>query len=66
MASKNTSDTDRMHTLWGRNHNPCYIPIKMNMVTGGSGSMEIAAMRSLHDVLHATVIKIIGIATQGK
>ena len=41
-------------------------PTKMSMVTGGSGSMEMAAVSSLHDELHATVFQIIGIATQGK
>ena len=33
------------------------------MVTGGTGGMEMAAVRSLHDVMHATVFQIIGIST---
>ena len=38
----------------------------MGKVTGGSVSMEMAAVGSLHDVLHATVFQIISIATYGK
>ena len=33
------------------------------MATGGSGCMEMAVVSSLHDVLHATVFQIIGMAT---
>ena len=45
---------------------PTTTTTKMGMVTEGSGSMEMAVMRSLHEVLHATVFQIIGMATQGK
>ena len=38
----------------------------MGKVTGGSVSMEMAVVRSLHDVLHAIVFQIIGIAIHGK
>ena len=41
-------------------------PPKTDMITGGSGSMDMSAVCSLHDVLHATVFQIIGIATQDK
>ena len=38
----------------------------MGMITGGTRGMEMAAVRSLHDVLYATVFQIIGIATHGE
>ena len=38
----------------------------MGMITGGSVSMEMATVSSLHDVLHTTVFQIIDIATYGK
>ena len=38
----------------------------MGMVTGGSVSMEMDAVGSLHEVLHTTVFQSIGIATYGK
>ena len=33
---------------------------------GGSGDMEMALVRSLHDVLYEIVFRIIGIATKDK
>ena len=66
MARANTSHMTWMHTQPGGDHNPCYTSTKMGMVTGRSGSMEMAAVSSLHDLLHITVFHIIGMATQGK
>ena len=62
----NTSDMNYMHAQWGGDHNPCYISNKKGVVTGGSGSMEMAAVHLLHDIFHSKVFQIIGIATQGK
>ena len=47
----------------GGDHNPYYISIKMGIVTWGTGGMYMAAMSSLHDVLHVTVFQIIGTTT---
>ena len=55
-----------IHTQQGGDHNPCYPRTKIGIVIGGSGSIEMTAVRSLHDVLHAMVFQIIGIATHGK
>ena len=66
MGMERTSGMAHVETQRGGDHNPCYIPTKIGMVTGGSGSMEMAAVSSLHDILHSTVFQIIGIATQGK
>ena len=66
MMREDTSDIACADTQQSGDHNPCYIPTKIGMVTGGSGSMEMAAVSSLHDILHSTVFQIIGIATQGK
>ena len=50
----------------GVGHNPCYTHNKIGAITGGSGSMEMAAVHSVHVVLHAAVFQIIDIPTQGK
>ena len=47
-------------------HNIYYALIKRGMVMGGSGDMEMAPVRSLHDVLYEIVFRIIGIATKDK
>ena len=52
---KNLSHGFCIHNQRGGDHNPCYPRTKMGMVTGGSGSMKNAAVRSLHDMLLATV-----------
>ena len=57
---------DCVHTQQGGDHNPYYTLTKIGMVTGGTRGMEMAAVRSLHEVLHATVFQIIGIATHGE
>ena len=62
----NTSHMACMHKQRGGDNNSCYPRTKMGKVTGGSVSMEMAAVGSLHDVLHATVFQIIGIATYSK
>ena len=41
-----------VHNQRGGDHNPCYIPSKIGMVTGGSGCMEMAAVSSLHDIFY--------------
>ena len=66
MAKANTSHMACMHSQRGGDHNPCYPCTKMGKVTGGSVSMKMAVVRSLHDVLHATVFQIIGIATHDR
>ena len=65
-ARANTSHMARMHTQWVGGHNPCYRPTKMGTVTGRSCSRELAAVRSLHDILHVILFHIIGVATQDK
>ena len=66
MGRERTSGMAHVETQRGGDHNPCYTPTKIAMVTGRIGCMEMAAVSSLHDVLHATVLQIIGMATQGK
>ena len=63
MAKAITSHMAYMYTKRGNSHNPCYKPTKMGTDTGHSGSMEIAAVSSLHDIFHATVFHIIGMPT---
>ena len=55
-----------MHTQWGVDHNPCYTPTTICIVTEGSGSMEMATVHSINTVFHAAVFHIIGIPTQVK
>ena len=55
-----------IHTQLGVDHNPCYTPTKIGAVTGVSGSMEIAAVRSINAVLYAAVFQIICMIIQGK
>ena len=55
MVKENTSRMAHVHTQRGGDHNPCYTPTKIGMVTGGSGCMEMAVVSSVHDVLYATV-----------
>ena len=64
-ARKNNSHIHMtcMHTQRGADHNPCYTPNKVGTVTGGTGSMGIAMVRSIHDVLYASVYQIIGMTT---
>ena len=50
MMREDTSDIACVDIQQSGDHNPCYIPTKIGMVTGGSGSMEMAAVSSLHDV----------------
>ena len=50
----------------GGDRNPYYTSTKRGIVTWGTGGMEMAAVSSLHDVLHVTVFQIIGIATHSK
>ena len=63
-ARVNTSDMACVHLQQGGYHNTCSIPTKMGMISESSGSIEMALLCLLHDVLHATVFWIIGIATQ--
>ena len=65
-ARSNTSDMAYMYTQRGGDHNPCYTLTKIGMVTGGIASVEIGAVRSLHDLVHATVFQIIVMVTQNK
>ena len=65
-TKENTICMACMHKQRGGDDNPCYPRTKMGKVTGGSVSMEMAAVGSLDDVLHTTVFQIIGIATYGK
>ena len=55
MVKENTSRMAHVHTQRGGDHNPCYTPTKIGMVTGGNGCMEMAVVSSVHDVLYATV-----------
>ena len=63
MAKAITSHMAYMYSKRGNSHNPCYKPTKMGTVTDHSGSMEIAAVSSLHDIFHATVFHIICMPT---
>ena len=65
-ANANSPPMACMHIQWGGDHDPCYACTKMGMVTGGSVNMEIAAVSSLHDMLHTTVFQTVGIATYCK
>ena len=60
----NTSHMACMDAQRGGDQNPYETPRQISMVTGFFGGIEISTMRSLHDVLHATVFQIIDMATQ--
>ena len=66
MIIKKTSCMARVNTQQSGNSNLSYTSTKIGMVTGGSGCMEIFAVSSLHDILHAAVLQIISKATRGK
>ena len=67
LARAHTSDMACVDNQQGGDHNPDS-PHHQNryVVIWGSGSMEMARVRSLHDIFHSKVIQIIVIATQGK
>ena len=59
IVRKNTYDVACVDTQRSEDHNSSYKPTKIGIVTGGGGSMETAAVSSLHDAA-------IGIVTQHK
>ena len=54
-----------MHNMTGTIIHATHPP-KRGMIAGGSGSMEMTVVISLHNALHITVFQIIGIATHDK
>ena len=66
MVRENMHGMTLVYTKRGGDHTPYYTPTNIGMVTGGIRGMEMAAVRSLHDMLVVTVFQIIGIATYGE
>ena len=63
---KNMADMVSMHTQWDVRHNQCYVPNKIGTVTGGSGSVETAAVHSVNAELHTAVFQITDTIIQGR